>query len=91
MSVSGYSGRNDAFSVTDCSYLACRLPTCMLEVCGDEGCTNYLHHSCMVEYQEEKEKHAMKMGIYTPMFKRNKSEEQKEDLAKDDLNNQEEE
>eukprot|EP00957_Ditylum_brightwellii_P203278 15333997-Ditylum_brightwellii.AAC.1 len=56
--------------MADCSYLACQLPTCMLEVCGDEGCMSYLHHACMVAYQEEEERHALIMGIYITMFKR---------------------
>eukprot|EP00957_Ditylum_brightwellii_P169279 12883893-Ditylum_brightwellii.AAC.1 len=57
--------------MADCSYLlGCQLPTCMLEVCGDESCNNYLHHLCMAEYQEEKEKDAVNIGIYIPMFKR---------------------
>eukprot|EP00957_Ditylum_brightwellii_P131408 10021591-Ditylum_brightwellii.AAC.1 len=42
----------------------------MLDVYGDEGCNNYLHHAKMAEYQEEKENYAVNMDIYIPMFKR---------------------
>eukprot|EP00957_Ditylum_brightwellii_P207047 15351235-Ditylum_brightwellii.AAC.1 len=70
MSTSGNSGTDNGFSVADCSYLDCQLPTCMLEVCGDDVCNKYLHHTCMVECQEEKEKDEMNIGVYIPMFKR---------------------